>query len=96
MGCTLSVERLLPHFELAYFTGRVFPPNSDVSFDGQSYDEKHPVKTKSDSEGNVQFALMPFVSGRQATIRAPPRLRASELLALHQLSLSGGASLHLH
>jgi len=62
-GCTLSVERLLPHFELAYFTGSGFPPNSDVSFDGQSYDEKHPVKTKADSEGNIQFALMPFVSG---------------------------------
>jgi hypothetical protein len=38
-GCTLSVERLLPHFELAYFTGTGFPPNSDVSFDGQSYGE---------------------------------------------------------
>ena len=62
-GCTLSVERLLPHFELAYFTGSGFPPNSEVSFDGQSYDEKHPVKTKADSEANVQFALMPFVSG---------------------------------
>jgi hypothetical protein len=62
-GCTLSVERLLPHFELAYFTGSGFLPNSDVTFDGQSYDEKHPVKTKSDGEGNIQFALMPFVSG---------------------------------
>ena len=62
-GCTLNVERLLPHFELAYFTGSGFSPNSDVSFDGQSYDETHPVKTKADSEGNIQFALMPFVSG---------------------------------
>jgi hypothetical protein len=63
-GCTLTVERLLPHFELAYFTGSGFPANSDVSFEGQSYDEKHPVKTKADSEGNIQFALLPFVSGR--------------------------------
>jgi hypothetical protein len=62
-GCTLSVERLLPHFELAYFAGSGFSPNSDVSFDSQSYDEKHPVKTKADSGGNIQFALMPFVSG---------------------------------
>jgi hypothetical protein len=61
-GCTPSVERLLPHFELAYFAGSG-PPHSDVSFDGQSYGEKHPVKTKADSEGNIQFAPMPFVSG---------------------------------
>jgi hypothetical protein len=62
-GCALEVERLLPHFELAYFTGTGFPPNIDVSFDGESYGEKHPVKTKTDSEGNLSFALMPFVSG---------------------------------
>jgi hypothetical protein len=64
-GCTLSVERLLPHFELAYFTGSGFPVNSDASFDSQSYGEKHPVKAKVDSEGNLQFALMPFVSGEK-------------------------------
>ena len=64
-SCSLSVERLLPHFELAYFTGSGFPPNADLSFDGQSYNEKHTVKTKTDSEGNLQFALMPFVSGHQ-------------------------------
>ena len=62
-GCTLSVERLLPHFELAYFTGSGFPPNGDVSFDGESYGEKHPVSTKTDSDGNLQFALLPFVAG---------------------------------
>ena len=37
--------------------------DSDVSFDDQSYGEKHPVKTKTESEGNIQFALMPFASG---------------------------------
>jgi hypothetical protein len=45
--------------------GTGFPPNSDVSFESQSYDEKHPLKTKADSGGNIQFALLPFVSGRQ-------------------------------
>ena len=59
----LTVERLLPHFELAYFTGRGFPPNTDVFFNGESYGEKHPVNAKTDSEGNLQFALMPFVAG---------------------------------
>ena len=61
--CTLSVERLLPHFELAYFTGSGFPPNSDVSFDGESYGEKHTVKTKADRGGNIQFAIQPFILG---------------------------------
>ena len=64
-GCTLSVERLLRHFELAYFTGSGFPVNSDASFDGESYGEKHPVKAKVDSEGNLQFAIMPSVTGHQ-------------------------------
>lgn len=64
-GCTLSVERLLPHFELAYFTGSGFPVNSDASFDSQSYEEKHPIKAKADSEGNLQFAMMPGVTGHQ-------------------------------
>jgi len=62
-GCTLSVERLLPHFELAYFTGSGFPANTEVGFEGQSYDEKHPVKTKTDANGNLQFAFHPFVAG---------------------------------
>jgi hypothetical protein len=62
-GCTLSVERLLPHFEVTYIAGSGFPPNSDVSFDMESYGERHLVSTKTDSEGNLQFALLPFVSG---------------------------------
>ncbi len=64
-GCALSVERLLPHFELAYVTGSGFPANSDASFDSQSYGEKHSLKTKVDSQGNLQFAVMPGVLGKQ-------------------------------
>jgi hypothetical protein len=63
--CTLSVERLLPHFELAYFSGSGFPPNSEASFEGESYGEKRPIKTKSDSVGNLQFAIMPGVTRHQ-------------------------------
>ena len=63
--CSLSVERLLPHFELAYFKGSGFPPNEDVRFEGESYGEKHPITTKADSDGNLQFAIMPGVSGHQ-------------------------------
>lgn len=61
--CSLSTERLLPHFELAYFTGSGFPPNSEATFEGESYGEKHPIKANADSAGNLQFALMPGVSG---------------------------------
>ena len=64
-SCTLSVVRLLPKFELAFFTGDGFPPNADATFDSESYGEKHPVATKADSEGNVQFALMPAVTGHK-------------------------------
>ncbi len=63
--CTLSVERLLPHFELAWFSGSGFPPNSEASFEGESYGEKHPIKAKSDTAGNLQFAIMPGVTGHQ-------------------------------
>jgi len=64
-GCVLTVERLLPHFELAYFMGRGFPPDADVSFNGESFGEKHAVNAKTDNEGNLQFALMPFVAGHR-------------------------------
>lgn len=64
-GCTLSVERLLPHFELAYFSGSGFPPDTEINFDSHSYDEKHPLTTKTDSSGNLQFAVMPAVAGHK-------------------------------
>lgn len=64
-NCSLSAERLLPHFELAYFTGSGFPPNGEATFEGESYGEKHPIKANADSAGNLQFALMPGVSGHQ-------------------------------
>lgn len=63
--CTLSAERLLPGFELAYFSGSGFPPNSDATFDSESYGEKHPINAKADSEGRIQFAMLPGVSGHQ-------------------------------
>ncbi len=62
-GCTLSVERLLPRFEVAFFSGSGFPANAEVSFDGESYGEKHTVKTRTDSDGNLKFAILPAVTG---------------------------------
>src|SRR6266436_8321895 len=63
--CTLSVERLLPGFELAYFSGSGFPPNAEATFDSESYGERHSIKAKADNEGHIQFAMLPSVSGHQ-------------------------------
>src|SRR5260370_18918663 len=41
--CTLSAERLLPHFELAWVSWSGFPPNSEPSFEGEPYGEKQPI-----------------------------------------------------
>ena len=62
-GCTLEVVRLTPRFELAYFTGSGFAPNTEVTFDSESYGERHTVKTTSDADGAIRFAVMPFVTG---------------------------------
>ena len=72
-GCTLSVERLLPRFEVAFFSGSGFPTNIEVSFDSESYGEKRTVKTKTDSDGNLKFAILPAVTGHSqgtTTVRA--------------------------
>ena len=64
-GCTLSVKRLMPHFELAFFTGNGYEHDAKTTFQTDSYGEKHVVETTADHEGNVRFAVLPFVSGHQ-------------------------------
>jgi hypothetical protein len=62
-GRNLKVVRLLPGFELAYFTGSGFAPNVKVEFDWQSYNEKHRLEETTNADGNLEFAMLPFVSG---------------------------------
>lgn len=62
-GCKLKVVRLIPGFELAYFTGSGFAPNTKLEFDSQSYDEKHRLEETTNGDGNLEFAMLPFVSG---------------------------------
>jgi hypothetical protein len=62
--CTLEVVRLLPHFEVAYFVGSGFVPNAKVDFEFQSSNEKHRMEEVANSEGILEFAGMPFVSGQ--------------------------------
>ena len=65
-GCSLEVVRLTPRFELAYFTGSGYPPNAAVIFDSESYGEKHNVRTTSDGDGAIRFAVLPFVAGHSS------------------------------
>jgi hypothetical protein len=69
-GCTLSVERLLPHFELAYISGSGFPPDTEINFDSHSYSEQHPLQAKTDSTGNLHFGMLPFVAGHKKGMTA--------------------------
>ena len=62
-GCTLSAVRLLPHFEVTYFSGTGYPANADVTFASDSWGEKHTIKTRSDLNGAIRFAMMPAVAG---------------------------------
>jgi hypothetical protein len=74
--CTLNAERLLPHFEIAYLTGTGYSAGASVSYDVDSAGEKHSGATTADADGNIRFALLPFVAGRQkGTVRV--RMEAS-------------------
>jgi hypothetical protein len=64
-GCTVSVERLLSRFEVAYLTGSGYSPGAKVTFDSRSEGEKHAGDTMADGAGNIHFAMLPFVAGHQ-------------------------------
>jgi len=64
-GCSLEAIQLLPGFALAYVEGNGFQPNSQVSFDSQSFNEKHTAKAKTDDNGILAFAMLPFVAGHK-------------------------------
>jgi len=72
-GCTLSVVRLTPKFELSYITGSGFAPDSDVNFDTQSWDEKHQIPRRMDAEGKIDLVMLNGVVGHDrgtTTIKA--------------------------
>jgi len=62
-GCTLNVERLMPHFEIAYFIGSGYQPDARVLFQAESNGERHMIETTADHEGSVRFVMLPLVSG---------------------------------
>lgn len=62
-ACTIEALRLSPNFEIAYITGKGFPPNTDITFLSNSYDEERSNKTRSDADGNLKYVLLPYVVG---------------------------------
>ena len=57
-GCTLSVVRLTPQFELGFFEGSGYPPNTDVHY-RFSTDQSIERTIKSDAKGVIRIGLLP-------------------------------------
>lgn len=62
-GCSLFVQRLTPHFEVAYITGAGYPAGSQVTFVVTSYNETHSINANTNNDGALHFAMLPFVLG---------------------------------
>lgn len=86
-GCALEIERLLPRFELAYITGTGFPPNHQVTFETQSYEEKHTIATTTDTDGSLKFAMMPAVAGQT---RGTTKIKSDEMKCPLSISFEWG------
>lgn len=63
-GCTLELQRLMPHAEVVYLVVSGLPPNSELQVKSQSYDEEHGGTVKADAEGKYESGLLPAVQGR--------------------------------
>lgn len=74
--CSLTAVRLSPKFELSYITGSGFGPNAQVSFDTQSWDEKHMIPGQADADGNVQLTMLNGVVGHDRGITSVKALGA--------------------
>ena len=66
--CSLTAVRLSPKFELSYITGSGFGPNAQVSFDTQSWNEKHMIPGLADADGDVQLTMLNRVVGHDRGI----------------------------
>lgn len=63
-GCSITVTRLLPKFEVAFVEGTGFPPAANIDFETSSSGETHNGKLKADDRGIVETAILPFVKGK--------------------------------
>lgn len=63
-GCTLSATRLTSTFELAFFTGSGYPPNTDIHYRFTSEKTSDRI-IKSDNNGFIRVSLIPFPGNKR-------------------------------
>jgi hypothetical protein len=59
-SCTVSVVRLMPHFELAFLRATGFPPQTEIAVHGNSEGEIHDFKVKTNESGYLDAGVLPF------------------------------------
>jgi hypothetical protein len=63
-GCKVSVVRLMPHFEAAFVQATGFPPDSEITFRGNSEGEIHTIMMPTNSKGYADLGVLPFKLGK--------------------------------
>lgn len=63
-GCTLELQRLMPHAELVYLVVSGLPPAAELQVKSRSYNEEHGAKVRADARGNYESGLLPAVQGK--------------------------------
>lgn len=66
--CSLEVVRLLPKYEVVMLRGKGFTPNVSLAFTGTSHGEAHGGPLKSDPQGKILTALLPYAKGEQSGV----------------------------
>jgi hypothetical protein len=67
-GCKLSALLSAPEANIVLVAGDGFAPNADLVVKGDSAGEPKQSKHKTDSNGYVQFAELPYVVGKEAGV----------------------------
>ena len=65
-ACKLESVLGTPNGELIFIQATGFEPNSVLTINSQSYDEKHDYAAKADTDGTYFAALLPAVSGKKS------------------------------
>jgi len=69
-GCRLSALLSAPEANIVLVTAEGFAPNTDLVVKGDSAGELKESKHKTDANGHVQFAELPYVVGKEAGVVA--------------------------
>jgi hypothetical protein len=69
-GCRLSALLSAPEANIVLVTGNGFAANTDLVVKGDSAGELKQSKHKTDANGHVQFAELPYVVGKEAGVLA--------------------------